>query len=262
MTGGAASMPVLPRLLEGRLAVVTGAGRGNGRAIALGLAAAGATVAVCDVDVASAQDVVEQVKARGGNAWAVHWDISDSDHTEAATRMLLDRGHRVSVLVNNAGIEARAVAGEPGFVAAWQRVMSVNLEGTMRVTESLLGDLRATRGSIVNIASIQAFVALQPHAAAYSVSKAALAQYTRALAIELASDGVRVNALAPGFFDTAMTAGTRRHPELMAYFMARTPMRRFGDPAELVGPVVFLASDMSTFVTGAVLPVDGGLLAN
>jgi NAD(P)-dependent dehydrogenase (short-subunit alcohol dehydrogenase family) len=249
-------------LLAGRLAVVTGAGRGNGQAIALGLAQAGASVAVCDVDPNTAREVAQQINTAGGDAWAVRWDISDGADALAAARTLRARGQPVSVLVNNAGIEARAVAGEPGYAAAWQRVMRVNLDGTMRVTEALLGDLRETRGSIVNIASVQAFVGLQPHASAYSASKAALVQYTRALAIELAPDGVRVNAIAPGFFDTAMTAGTRGKPDMLAYFMARTPMRRFGDPSELAGPVVFLASGMSSFMTGAVVPVDGGFLAN
>lgn len=262
MSDAVSLSPVMPRLLDGRLAVVTGAGRGNGRAIARGLAQAGAAVVVCDIDFMSANDSAQEINRSGGNARALHWDISDQAHADAAVQALRDSGQRVSILVNNAGIEARAVAGESGFAAAWQRVIGVNLDGTMRVTEALLADLRATRGAVVNIASIQAFVALQPHASAYSTSKAALAQYTRALAIELAGDGVRVNAIAPGFFDTEMTAGTRAKPEMLNYFMGRTPMRRFGDPSELVGPVLFLASEMSSFVTGAVLAVDGGFLAN
>jgi NAD(P)-dependent dehydrogenase (short-subunit alcohol dehydrogenase family) len=111
------------------------------------------------------------------------------------------------------------------------------------------------------VASIQSFIAYQAGASAYASSKAALAQFTRSLAVELAPDGVRVNAIAPGFFVTAMTAGTRSDPARVAAFQARTPMKRMGEPTELAGPVLFLASRLSSYVTGVVLPVDGGLLA-
>jgi NAD(P)-dependent dehydrogenase (short-subunit alcohol dehydrogenase family) len=155
-----------------------------------------------------------------------------------------------------------AASATPDYPASWRRVMDVNLDGTMHVIQALLPDLQASRGSIVNVASIMATVAYQPGASAYAAAKGALAQLTRSLAIELAPSGVRVNAIAPGFMDTAMTAGTRADPQRMAYFLSRTPMKRMGQPDELVGPVLFLASRLSSYVTGAVLPVDGGLVAN
>ena len=246
---------------EGRVAVVTGAGRGNGRGIARGLAALGATVVVADIDGPAAEATAADVRAAGASALALRWDIADRASGEAVREALARHGLTVSVLVNNAGIEARCSAGEAGYQDAWRRVLGVNLDGTMHVTEVLLPDLRRTRGAIVNVVSVQALVGLQAHASAYAVSKAAIAQYTRSLAIELAAEGVRVNAVAPGWFATEMTSGTRADPARVGAAMARVPMGRFGDPAELAGPVAFLASEMASYVTGIVMPVDGGLLA-
>lgn len=247
--------------LEGRVALVTGAGRGNGRGIARGLAALGAHVVVADIDGHAAQATAEALQAGGAKALAVRWDIADPASAQAVRQGLAQAGLVVSVLVNNAGIEARGSAGEAGYEDAWRRVLDVNLDGTMRATEALLPDLRRTRGAIVNVVSVQALVGLQPHASAYAVSKAAIAQYTRSMAIELAPEGVRVNAVAPGWFETDMTAGTRADPSRHRAALARVPLGRFGDPAELAGPVAFLASTMASYVTGIVMPVDGGLLA-
>jgi NAD(P)-dependent dehydrogenase (short-subunit alcohol dehydrogenase family) len=247
--------------LDGQVVVVTGAGRGNGRAIGRGLGALGATVVVTDIDGDAASSTAAMLRAAGAQALGLRWDIADRAAGQAVRDELGRAGLVVSGLVNNAGIEARGSAGEAGYEDAWQRVLGVNLDGTMRATEALLPDLRRRRGAVVNVVSVQALVALQPHASAYAVSKAAIAQYTRSLAIELAAEGVRVNAVAPGWFETDMTAGTRADPARRAAAMTRVPMGRFGDPAELVGPVAFLASPMSSYVTGIVMPVDGGLLA-
>ncbi len=252
----------VPGLLSGEVAVVTGGGQGNGRAIARGLAKSGAFVWVGDIDLAMAQETVALIQQDGQHGAALAWDISDPDQSIKAAKSIRAAGSPVSILVNNAGIEARGSSGEGDYQEVWTKVLDVNLNGTMRVTEALVDHLAERRGSIINIVSVQALVALQAHASAYAVSKGAIAQYTRSLAIELAPSGIRVNAIAPGFFETRMTAGARSNPEAMSKFLARIPMQRFADPAELAGPVLFLASALSSYMTGTVLAVDGGLLAN
>lgn len=138
--------------------------------------------------------------------------------------------------------------------------MDVNVNGTFNVTQAFLPAIRSCRGTIVNIASIAAYSG-QGFSLGYSPSKGAIKMYTQSLAVELARDGVRVNALAPGVIETPMTAPTRQDPERLAKFMTRIPMGRLGVTVDLVGPVVFLSSSMSEYVTGVTLPVDGGFLA-
>ena len=248
-------------LLTGEVAVVTGAGRGNGAAIARGLVQAGARVFLADIDGDAARASAAAIDPGGETTRGIEWDITDPAAARTAVETIHRDGLRVSILVNNAGIEAGGLAGSAGFAESWRRVMDVNLDGTMRAVDALLPDLRAGGGSIVNVVSIQSFIAYQAGTSAYATSKAALAQLTRSLAVDLAADGIRVNAIAPGFIETAMTAGTRSDPARLEAFRARTPLKRMGQPMELAGPVVFLASRLSSYVTGAVLPVDGGLLA-
>jgi NAD(P)-dependent dehydrogenase (short-subunit alcohol dehydrogenase family) len=246
--------------VSGSVAVVTGAGQGNGRAIALGLARAGARVALCDVDRERAEDTAEAIRAAGGEALADVCDVSDhAAATAFAARVERELG-RASILVNNAGIIRRQPLSDPGFAEGWDATFRVNVDGTRNMVLAFAGQLEATAGRIVNVASIMAQTA-GPGIAAYVASKGAIGQFTKALAHEFAPKGVRVNAIAPGVIDTPMTTTTRANEAAIARFMAHTPMARTGQPEELVGPVLFLASDMSSYVTGAILPVDGGYLA-
>jgi NAD(P)-dependent dehydrogenase (short-subunit alcohol dehydrogenase family) len=241
--------------LAGRLALVTGAGRGNGAAIAAGLAAAGARVIATDIDATAAAATAARI---GGGAQGFGLDVADAAACAALAGKVGALG-TLAILVNNAGILLRGRLTDADAAAAWERTMAVNLGGIFNVTTAFVPALKRSRGAVINIASINSFVA-PVGAGAYAVSKAGVVQLTRALATELAEDGVRVNAIAPGMIETEMSAATRADPERLGQFMRHIPMRRTGQPEELVGPVLFLASDAASYVTGAVLPVDGGYL--
>ncbi|WP_341702821.1 glucose 1-dehydrogenase [Ferrovibrio sp.] len=250
----------IPRLLEGRLAFITGAGQGNGRALALGLAAAGARVIVTDMNAASVAETAELVRKAGGESHSDTLNVTDS----AACKAMAERVGReigtVDLLVNNAGIIIRENSESPNAEKNWNKTMDVNVNGTFNVTHAFLPALKASKGSIVNVASIAAYAG-QGGSLGYSPSKGAIKMLTQSWAAEFAQYGIRVNALAPGVIATPMTAATREDPEKLQKFTARIPMGRVGQPDELVGPVVFLASHMSTYVTGVTLPIDGGFLA-
>jgi NAD(P)-dependent dehydrogenase (short-subunit alcohol dehydrogenase family) len=251
---------VAPRLLDGRLALITGAGQGNGRALALGLAQAGARVVVTDLNDATVQETAKLVREQGGQAWAFVLDVtSPADCAALAGRVDKEIG-RIDLLVNNAGIIIREGMASPDAASNWKKTIDVNVHGTFNVTHAWLPAIKATKGSIINIASIAAYAG-QGASLGYSPSKGAIKMFTQSLAQELAPAGVRVNALAPGVIETPMTAATRENPERLKSFMTRIPMGRVGQTEDLIGPVIFLACDMSRYVTGITLPVDGGFLA-
>jgi NAD(P)-dependent dehydrogenase (short-subunit alcohol dehydrogenase family) len=246
-------------LLHGDVAVVTGAAQGNGAVLAAGLARHGAAVAVVDVNLDGAEDVAAGIRGAGGAARAYPADVADPlACRELALRVESDLGC-TSVLVNNAGILRRVPAGDEGFAASFEAHFRVNVLGAATMVESFLPQLRRCAGRVVNVGSIASFLAT-PGGGAYGASKGGVRQLTKVLALELADDGIRVNAVAPGVMVTAMTEQVRSDPAKAARFLSHTPLGRFGDPEELVGPVVFLVSRMSSYVTGVMLPVDGGYL--
>lgn len=251
----------LSGLLAGDVAVITGAAQGNGAAIASGLAAAGASVLLCDINGDGAREQAERIKAEGGRARGFPLDVADRDACAALSREAEAVFGKVSVLVNNAGITRRTAPHEPDFLAHLDSQIDINLKGMANMVVAFLDQLKKTRGRIVNLGSIASFVGYR-NSASYAASKGGVLQLTKALACDLAADGVRVNGIAPGVIATPMTEGTRANPDAMARFMGHTPMGRVGQPEELVGPVLFLASDLSSYVTGTMLPVDGGYLAN
>ncbi|MDP3342129.1 SDR family NAD(P)-dependent oxidoreductase [Frigidibacter sp.] len=253
-------MQALSLGLEGAVAVVTGAAQGNGRAIALGLAAAGARVACCDLQGDLVAALAEEIGAAGGSALGITLDVTKADSCAEAAQQVAALLGQASVLVNNAGIIRRTLPDADSFAQDWDAVIAVNATGTMQMIRAFLPQLRATQGRIVNLGSIMSVTA-GPGLAAYAASKGAVLQLTKVLAHDLAPDGIRVNAIAPGVIETPMTAVTRADPDTLGRFMAHTPLRRPGRPEELVGPVLFLTSAASSYVTGALLPVDGGYLA-
>lgn len=250
----------MQELLKGDVAIVTGAGQGNGRAIAEGLAHHGATVAVTDINADKAGEVAAAIEAAGGRARAWPLDVTDRAACGSVAEAVGVELGPASILVNNAGILFRDQILDAEFEEQWRWTLDVNLDGTKNMTMACLDDLRATGGRIVNIGSIRSFFA-GPESAAYATSKGAILLLTKAFATELAPEGVRVNAIAPGIIATAMTEVTRLNPEALKRYLARVPMARVGEPEDLAGPVVFLVSGLSAYVTGAMLPVDGGYLA-
>lgn len=247
-------------LLAGKVVLITGAGQGNGRALARGLAWAGATVVVTDMNAANAAETTTLITTEGGKAVGYPLDVTKPEDCRAVAQRIAAEIGTVSVVINNAGIIIREGIDSPAAAANLEKVMKVNLDGTFNVIHACLPDLRQTRGTIVNVASIASYSG-QPNTLGYSASKGAVKMLTQSLAVDLAKDGIRVNAIAPGVIETPMTVSTRSNPDKLERFLARIPMQRVGKPEELVGAVLFLASDMSTYVTGITVPVDGGYLA-
>ena len=252
-------------LLDSQIAVVTGAGSGIGAAIAKGFAAEGARVVALDINEESAAQTAREIADGGGHAAAYALDVADFDAcSEIADEVAHHVGH-VSILVNNAGIVRRSgMTGAPeAVVADWQEIIATNLTGVFNVTHAFLEPLRMIKGRIINIGSIQSFVhVVTPSSPAYTASKHGVLGFTRALAAELGKDGVRVNAIGPGFIATPLNARARaNNPELVKTFMAHTPLGRPGTADDIVGPAIFLASDLSAYVTGTIVMADGGYRA-
>jgi NAD(P)-dependent dehydrogenase (short-subunit alcohol dehydrogenase family) len=249
-------------LLEGHIAAVTGAGSGIGRAIALGYARERAHVVVLDANADTAAETEKTIRDAGGKSWSLRLDVTERDACRIAAGEIGKTIGAISILVNNAGINRRnAFTAEPeAVIKDWQDIMSVNLNGVFNVTHAFLAQLRATRGRIINIGSVQSFMHVRtPNSLAYTTSKHGVLGFTRALAAELGKDGVRVNAIGPGFIETPLNERVRaNNPELVKMFLDHTPLGRTGKPEDIVGPAIFLASDLSAYVTGAILMADGG----
>jgi NAD(P)-dependent dehydrogenase (short-subunit alcohol dehydrogenase family) len=248
-------------LLQGHVAAITGGGSGIGQGIAQAYAREGARVIVLDTNPQGAQETVDLVTAAGGTASAITLDVTDRAACRSAAGEIARSGN-ISILVNNAGINRRnPMTADPAVIGKdWDDILSINLDGMFNVTRAFLDQLRATKGRIVNIGSIQSFVHVAwPNSAAYTTSKHGVLGFTRALAAELGRDGVRVNAIGPGLIETKINAEARaNNPDMVAKVMSHTPLGRPGKPEDIAGPAVFLASDLSAYVTGCIVMADGG----
>jgi NAD(P)-dependent dehydrogenase (short-subunit alcohol dehydrogenase family) len=249
-------------LLQDHIAVVTGSASGIGRAIAAGFAREGAQVVLLDIDEKAAAEAAKEIRDAGGKAESFALDVTRREDCIAMAKKVADKVGRVSILVNNAGINRRNAftADAEAVLKDWQDIMAINLNGTFNVTHAFLEPLRASKGRIINIGSIQSFVHVRtPNSPAYTASKHGVLGFTKALAAELGKHGVRVNAIGPGLIETPLNAQVRANsPELVKIFIDHTPLGRAGKPEDIVGPALFLASDLSSYVTGTIVMADGG----
>ena len=261
---------MLPTIdLTGRTAVVTGAGSGIGRAIAHALAEAGAHVTVAERDPVTGESTADSIRSLGGSAGFVACDVTDIDSIESAITAAAARTGSIDILVNNAGIPGGAAPVDEFPHAAWDAVIAVDLSGVFRVTRAAVPHLEQSgRGAIVNIASTFGMFGA-PNNAAYAAAKAGVINLTKQNAVDLGGRGVRVNAVCPGYIDNDMARrGDRMSPEAAAArwatrnrLAALQPLGRQGQTSEVANVVRFLVSDMASFMTGAIVPVDGGCTA-
>jgi gluconate 5-dehydrogenase len=248
--------------LAGRVAIVTGASRGLGKEAAEGLAEAGAKVVLAARRAQWLDPTVREFEDRGLDVLGQICDIANEEQTQALVAATLARYGSVDILVNNAGI-SRGAPYEEMPLDAWRKVLETNVIGTQLMTRAVLPSMRAQGyGKIVNIASIMGLIGVPKdvlEASSYTASKGALLALTRELAVNYAPHGIRVNALAPGFFPTRLSAGVVEHAS--DRIKSITPLGRLGEAGELKGAVVFLAAPASDYITGQIVAIDGGMTA-
>lgn len=244
-------------LLEGKVAVVTGAARGIGQSIALRLAEEGADLALCDVQADWVAETKEKVQALGRRAEGYGVDVSKGDQVQAGVDAIVKDFGRIDVVVNNAGITRDGLLIRMSE-EDWDLVMNINLKGTFLMTKAAAKYMmKARSGTFVNIASVIGLMG-NPGQANYGASKAAVSNLTKTTAKELAARGIRANAIAPGFIKTKMTDALS--DDVRNQMLAAIPMKDFGTPEDVANVVLFLASDLSRYVTGQTLSVCGGMV--
>jgi NAD(P)-dependent dehydrogenase (short-subunit alcohol dehydrogenase family) len=246
--------------LDDKVALVTGASRGIGRAIALAYADAGADVALLARDAELLEQVAVEVRDRGRRALVVAADVLDAAAVASAVDAAVEGLGHLDVVVNNAGGNSFSTPLQTMRFAGWAKTQALNVDSVVHVCQSAIPHLTASGGSIINVASV-AGLRGAPLMSHYGAAKAAVLSLTQSLALELAYQGVRVNALVPGWIETDLTDFLRSTDEIEKGLLSRVPMGRWGTAQEIAEPAVFLASDAARFVTGQALVVDGGLSA-
>lgn len=245
--------------LKDRVGIVTGAGQGLGKEFALAFAEAGADIVVAEQNRETGQQTASEISALGRYSAFIHVDVTNRKDTQYMADLTQDIFGRIDFIMNNAGI-VHWEAAETVSEADWQKVIDVNLSGVFYCCQAVANQMiRQRSGSIINIASMSGDIVNRPQAqASYNASKAAVAHLTKSLASEWAPHNIRVNAISPGYMQTAMTQSFLDDPRYGGKWIAATPMQRPGTPDELTPAAVFLASDASTFMTGSNLTIDGG----
>lgn len=261
VVGAVAVAGVSPFDLSGRVAIVTGGGGGIGRPMAVALAVAGAEVFVAGRKSTPLYETCQQMAAGPGRGHVLALDVTTPSEIARAFDGVVERTGRLDILVNAAGGQLREAAFDIDE-AGWDRLMAVNLKGVFFACQAAARHMRrAGRGRIVNLSSLTGEIGL-PRLAAYGASKGGVNQLTRALAVEWAEHGITVNAIGPGRIRTPMTEDVFSNPATAESFLSRIPMRRPGEPSDLTGALLFLASDASSYMTGQILYIDGGWLAS
>jgi len=257
--------------LTGQVAIVTGGARGLGRQMALALAEAGADVAICDLLAEEGERTAAELAALGRRSFYGKVDVTRGEEIEAFVSQVIEQLGKIDILVNNAGMPSDGLPLHEEPDDAWRKMIDTNLSSMFyfgkRVAQHLIArqqaDERGQGGVIINLGSINSFVIsnISPrYNVPYCVAKAGVAQLTRGMAANWAPYNIRVNCIAPGTMLTAQTAASRKYPEIMERVIANTPMKRYGDEPEIKGLVVYLASSASSFMTGSVVVMDGGML--
>ncbi len=246
--------------LEGKIAVVTGAGRGIGRGVAAGLAAQGATVVCTSRTQAELDEVVATIEAAGGHAMALTMDMADMASLEAGVQQVVAALGRIDILFNNAGMNVRQPIDEV-TEEDYDRIMGVNLKGLYFLSQKVARDMRPRRrGKIINVGSLTTGRALAK-VSVYTATKGAVGQLTKAQALEFGADNIQVNAICPGFVVTSLTEKMWADETMRAWGESRVALGRLGTPQDMVGTVAFLASSASDYVTGQCIYIDGGFMA-
>jgi NAD(P)-dependent dehydrogenase (short-subunit alcohol dehydrogenase family) len=253
---------VASALLEGKIALITGAGHGIGAAAAALFAAEGAGVVVVDIDGDAANDVATQITDQGGAAWPITADVRDSDQVDAMRDRALADHSRLDVLVNNVGhwvhLPASFVDGDPDH---WQALYEVNVLHVLRVTHAFLPSmLERHRGTVINVSSVEGIRGYPPDPV-YAAFKAAVVAFTRSLGVELGRQGIKVNGIAPDLTQSKQSDFTRDPPELADKWPSFLPAGRMGEPLDQARVLLFLASELSDFLAGHTIPTDGGTAA-
>ena len=241
--------------LAGKVAIVTGASRGLGKAMAIGLAKAGANVVVSDI--LDTTETVEEIKKFGREAIGIKTDVSNKAEVETMVKQTVEKFAKIDILVNNAGI-FRMSPAEGMKEEDWNKVIAVNLKGEFLCAQAVGKQMiKQKSGKIINIASVAGLQAFS-QSSAYNASKAGVILLTKTLAVEWGKYNIQVNAICPGVFKTAMTEGFLKDENFIQMIKNRVPLGRYGEPEELVGTVIYLASKASDYVTGHTLVIDGG----
>lgn len=243
-------------LLDNKVAIITGAGSGFGKATSLLFSKEGAKIVAVDYNLDAVQSTVDEINESGKEAVAVKADVSDPDQVKNFVKVAVDTYGQINILFNNAGVYVPGNI-EQTDISDWKKAIDVNFNSVFYGVKFAMPYLKKTKGSIISTASAGGIIGF-PDAVSYGATKGGIISLTRAIAVDYAKEGVRANAICPGTGKTGMTEELLKNPKIKEGFLAPIPMKRLGEPSDVANAALFLASDLSSYITGHALPVDGG----